>query len=61
MQEIVEKLALEFSLENLEDFLRSKNPDFMIYSPPERFYDYKEDVFEEVYKIGELKLKDAKN
>ena len=61
MQEIVEKLAQEFSLGNLEDFLRSKNPDFMIYSPPERFYGYEEDVFEEVYKIGELKLKDAKN
>ncbi|MBO8132202.1 MAG: Eco57I restriction-modification methylase domain-containing protein [Candidatus Marinimicrobia bacterium] len=61
MQEIVEKLAQEFSLGNLEDFLRSKNPDFMIYSPPERLYGYEEDAFEEIYKIGELKLKDAKN
>ncbi|ADC89128.1 hypothetical protein Thal_0494 [Thermocrinis albus DSM 14484] len=60
MQELVKSLAEDFSIEKLSELLLSKNPNFTIYQPPERKYDYEDDYFSEVYKVAEGKLNDGK-
>ena len=61
LEPLIRKLIDNFSLETFSEFLLRKNPDFLVYEPsdvpiPEKF----EDRFSEVYKVGELKLKDGR-
>ncbi|MDW7998873.1 MAG: hypothetical protein RMI30_05395, partial [Thermodesulfovibrio sp.] len=60
MTEIIESLIEDFSLSNLSNFLLNKNPNFTIYEPPERLYQFEREKFTEVYKIGKLNLSDDK-
>ncbi|MCX8034510.1 MAG: BREX-1 system adenine-specific DNA-methyltransferase PglX [Thermodesulfovibrio sp.] len=60
MPEIIETLVEEFSLLKLSNFLMSKNPNFTIYDPAERLYQFETEKFTEIYKIGKLTLNDGK-
>lgn len=61
MNEKINLLIQEFSIKHLTDFLAHKNHNFAIYSPPLRIYEEETEKFQEIYKAGELNLKDGKN
>ncbi|MGC8814218.1 Eco57I restriction-modification methylase domain-containing protein, partial [Dictyoglomus sp.] len=60
MREAIEDLARGFTQDKLKRFLRAKNGNFEIFTSPLRKKNYEGNVFDEVYKIGDLRLEDNK-
>ena len=53
---LTEELIRNFSIENLQELLLAKNPDFELYQT--RLFDFEDKIFIETYEIGKVKLKD---
>jgi len=54
---LTEELIHNFSIENLQEVLLAKNPDFELYQ--ERLFSpFEDEFFTEIYEIGKVKLKD---
>ena len=53
---LTEELIRNFSIENLQEVLLAKNPDFELYQTG--LFDFEDDFFTEIYEIGKVKLKD---
>ncbi|MBO8144565.1 MAG: Eco57I restriction-modification methylase domain-containing protein [Thermodesulfobacterium sp.] len=54
---LTQDLIHNFSIENLQEVLLAKNPDFELYQT--RLFDFEDEFFSETYEIGKVNLKDS--
>ena len=55
---LTEELIHKFSIENLQEVLLAKNPNFELYQQI-LFSPFADEFFTEIYEIGKVKLKDS--
>ena len=54
---LTQNLIHNFSIENLQELLLAKNPNFELYQTG--LFDFEDEFFTETYEIGKVKLKDS--